>query len=149
MFWYFFFDVSLILILLCRERCYLFVLTVNLCGRRLGEDSDSDFRDSSSDGSSDCEPERGLKYSREQWSHHCIENEIRMDRLSLRDQHSVQEDFSSDEGESTNSQGCLLFEYLERDAPYSREPLANKASTFSFFFLFVPFVLKEIETHAI
>ncbi|KAJ0037722.1 hypothetical protein Pint_22098 [Pistacia integerrima] len=113
-----------------------FILLVNLCGRRLGEDSDSDFRDSSSDGSSDCEPERGMKYSREQWSHHCRENKIRMDRLSLRDQHSVQEDFSSDEGESTNSQGCLLFEYLERDAPYSREPLANKAIT-SFFLLFI------------
>ncbi|XP_044490920.1 uncharacterized protein LOC123214958 [Mangifera indica] len=96
--------------------------------RRLGEDSDSDFRDSSSDGSSDCELERGPKYSREQWSHHCIETEIRMDPLSLRDQHNVQEDLSSDEGEATNSQGRLIFEYFERDAPYSREPLANKIS---------------------
>lgn len=123
---------QLILILPCRERCYWFALTLLLCDRRLGEDSDSDFRDSSSDGSSDCERERGLKYSREQWSHHCIETEIRMDPLSLRDQHNVQEDLSSDEGEATNSQGRLIFEYFERDAPYSREPLANKASVFFF-----------------
>ncbi|KDP35035.1 hypothetical protein JCGZ_09323 [Jatropha curcas] len=97
--------------------------------RRPGEDSDSDFRDSSSDGSSDCEPERGSKGPRDQWNHCLLTNEIplRMDRLSLRDHHIArQEDFSSDEGESMNSQGCLLFEYLERDPPYSREPLADK-----------------------
>lgn len=92
--------------------------------RRPGEESDSDFRDSSSDGSSDCEPERGMSYSREQIS-------LRMDRMSLRDQHAgLQEDFSGDEGESLNAQGRLIFEYLERDPPYSREPLADKASTF-------------------
>lgn len=49
-----------------------------------------------------------------------------MDRLSLRDQHVPQDGFSSDDGESLNSQGHLLFEYLERDPPYSREPLADK-----------------------
>lgn len=98
-------------------------MMVPLCDRRPGEDSDSDFRDSSSDGSSDCEPERGLKYSRDEIT-------LTMDRFSLRDQHpALQEDFSSDEGESTNSQGRLLFEYLERDVPYSREPLADKASS--------------------
>jgi hypothetical protein len=101
------------------------------CGRRRGEDSDNEFRDSSSDGSSDCEPERGLKHIREQRNHHHLTSEIplRMDRLSLRDQHvALHEDFSSDEGESMNSQGSLLFEYLERDLPYSREPLADKVS---------------------
>uniref|UniRef100_A0A7N2L8I0 Uncharacterized protein n=1 Tax=Quercus lobata TaxID=97700 RepID=A0A7N2L8I0_QUELO len=39
---------------------------------------------------------------------------------------ALNEDFYSDEGESVNSQGRLLFEYLERDLPYSREPLADK-----------------------
>ncbi|KAL5830578.1 hypothetical protein ACOSQ3_020046 [Xanthoceras sorbifolium] len=105
--------------------------------RRLGEDSDSDFRDSSSDGSSDCEPERGMIYSREQWNHPHIGDEIsrRIDRVSLRDQHSaLQEDFSSDEGESSNTQGRLIFEYLERNAPYSREPLADKISDLAFRF---------------
>ncbi|KAL2509666.1 hypothetical protein Fot_33313 [Forsythia ovata] len=35
-------------------------------------------------------------------------------------------DCGQDRGESGSSQGCLLFEYLERDQPYSREPLADK-----------------------
>ncbi|KAF5450923.1 hypothetical protein F2P56_031235 [Juglans regia] len=99
--------------------------------RRPSEHSDSESRDSSSDGCSDCEPERGLKYVREQRSHHHLSSEIalRMDRLVLRDQHTeLQEDFSSDEGESVNSQGSRLFEYFERDLPYSREPLADKIS---------------------
>ncbi|KAM3692982.1 hypothetical protein ACJW31_08G130500 [Castanea mollissima] len=97
--------------------------------RRRGEDSDNEYRDSSSDGSSDCELERGLKYTREQRNHHHLSSEIplRIDRLSLRDQHvALHEDFSSDESESVNSQGHLLFTYLERDLPYSREPLADK-----------------------
>ncbi|KAL8549516.1 hypothetical protein ACS0TY_008375 [Phlomoides rotata] len=90
--------------------------------RQLGEESDCEyFRDSSSDGSSDSEQERGgLNYSREQ---------------SVRDQHmTFQEGFSSDEGEPGSSQSCLFFEYLERDQPYSREPLANKISDLALHF---------------
>jgi hypothetical protein len=112
---------------------------VPLYGRRPGEDSDSEFRDSSSDGSSDCEPERGLKYVHEQRSHHNPSTEIphRMDSLSLREYLAViNEDFSSDEGESVHSQGCLRFEYLERDLPYSREPLADKVSNHPHLFFF-------------
>ncbi|XP_010248942.1 PREDICTED: uncharacterized protein LOC104591427 [Nelumbo nucifera] len=100
--------------------------------RRPGEDSDGDYyRDSSSDGSSDCELERGLKYSREQLNRYHITSEasLRMDRLSLREKHiSHQEGFSSDDGEAGNPRGCLLFEFLEQDPPYSREPLADKIS---------------------
>lgn len=110
---------------------YFTSLMVPLFHRQPVEDSDSEFRDSSSDGSSDCEPERGSKYVQEQRSHHNPSTEIhhRMDSLSLRDYLAViNEDFSSDEGESLTSQGCLLFEYLERDLPYSREPLADKVS---------------------
>lgn len=47
-----------------------------------------------------------------------------MDHVSLRDQHL--EDSSSDDGERLGSQGRLMFEYLERDLPYIREPLADK-----------------------
>ncbi|KAF8399076.1 hypothetical protein HHK36_014942 [Tetracentron sinense] len=105
---------------------------VLLCNRRPGDDSDSDYyRDSSSDGSSDCEIERGLNNSREQWNRHHLTSEVppRMGRLSLREKHFVhQEDFSSDDGEASNSHGRLLFEYFEKDPPYSREPLAYKAS---------------------
>lgn len=97
---------------------------------RLGEDSDGDFRDSSSDGSSDYEHDRGrMSYLREQRSYNHPTGEVpsRMEHLSLHDQHiALQEGFSSDEGESGNSQGCLLFEYLERDPPFGREPLADK-----------------------
>lgn len=93
--------------------------------RQLGEDSDSDFRDSSSDGSSDSEPVhgRGLR----NLPHLLEEVPQWMGGLSLRDHHSLPPDgFSSDDGESANSQGYLIFEYLERDPPYSREPLADK-----------------------
>lgn len=84
-----------------------------MVNRQLGEDSDSDFRDSCSEGSTDSETERGFN------------------SLSFLDRHGgVQEDFSSDDGESGNSQDFLLFEYLERDPPYSRVPLADKASIF-------------------
>ncbi|XP_068332996.1 uncharacterized protein [Pyrus communis] len=84
---------------------------------RPDEDSDSDFRDSSSDGSCDYEIPRTIE------------------RLSLRDPHlPPHEDCSSDEGESINSQGCLLFEYFERDLPYCREPLADKILDLAFHF---------------
>lgn len=45
------------------------------------------------------------------------------------DQSLGQEGFSNDDGEGAgSSRGCLLFEYLERDPPYSCEPLADKVS---------------------
>lgn len=35
---------------------------------------------------------------------------------------------SSDESEICDPPGHLIFEYLEHDAPFSREPLADKVS---------------------
>ncbi|KAL2347638.1 hypothetical protein Fmac_001638 [Flemingia macrophylla] len=106
--------------------------------RQLGEDSDSDFRDSSSDGSSDCEPERGFKCSREHGNLLQLSDEVRrwMSRLSLGGDHPTvpQDGFSSDDGESFKSQGYLLFEYLEKDPPFSREPLADKILDLAFGF---------------
>ncbi|CAF1925780.1 hypothetical protein HID58_064921 [Brassica napus] len=84
-------------------------LTSSLQARGAGEESDSDFKDSSSEGSSS-ESERGLSAS--------------MDQLSLRKEHL--EDSSSDDGEPLSSHGRLVFEYLERDLPYIREPFADK-----------------------
>ncbi|PQP96663.1 uncharacterized protein Pyn_39373 [Prunus yedoensis var. nudiflora] len=104
--------------------------------RRPDEDSDSEFRDSSSDGSSDYETDR-LKYLREQRNHQNLSSEIpgRIERLSLREPHfPPHEDCSSDEGESINSQGCLLFEYFEQDLPYCREPLADKILDLAYHF---------------
>ncbi|TKY69324.1 Transducin/WD40 repeat superfamily protein [Spatholobus suberectus] len=103
--------------------------------RQPGEDSDSDFRDSSSDGSSDCEPERGFKCLREH--RNLLSDKIPhwMSTLSLGDHPTVPQDgFSSDDGESVNAQGYLLFEYLEQDPPYSREPLADKILDLAFRF---------------
>ncbi|KVI05385.1 uncharacterized protein LOC112525334 [Cynara cardunculus var. scolymus] len=86
--------------------------------RQQSEDSDGEsFRDSSSDVSSDYERENAK-------SEICS----RLDQLSLNYQHvsSLQEGFSSDEGESGRPQSCLSFEYLERNQPWGREPLADK-----------------------
>lgn len=106
------------------------VSNVFLLDRRPGEDSGGDFRDSSSDGSSDCEHDRGcMSYVREQ--HPSGKVPSTMAHLSLQHQEiEFQEGFSSDEGEYGSSQGSLLFEYLERDPPFSREPLASKVSHF-------------------
>ncbi|PPD83271.1 hypothetical protein GOBAR_DD19803 [Gossypium barbadense] len=84
-----------------------------------GEDSDSDFRDSCSDGSSDCEPERGSNPFREK-RNHCMTSEMspRMDRLSMGDQQIFQEDLSSNDD----------------DPPCSREPLADKIVYLAFQF---------------
>ena len=77
--------------------------------RRLGESDGEYCRDSSSDGSSDSE----LDGVPSPLSEHHME---------------FQEGFSSDEGEFGSSEGSLLFEYLARDQPYCREPLADKVS---------------------
>ncbi|KAL0699504.1 hypothetical protein Bca4012_055626 [Brassica carinata] len=76
-----------------------------LISRRPGEESDSDFKDSSSSEGSSSESERGLSLRKENM-----------------------EDSSSDEGEPLTSEGRLIFEYLERDLPYIREPFADKMS---------------------
>ncbi|KAK9996501.1 hypothetical protein SO802_021187 [Lithocarpus litseifolius] len=98
--------------------------------RQAREDSDSDYyRDSSSDGNSDYEIDKGIKTIREQqsWCHLRSEIPIRLDGLSINDEHSArQEGFSSDDSEAGNSQGLPLFEFLEQDLPYCREPLADK-----------------------
>ncbi|GFQ08107.1 hypothetical protein PHJA_002954700 [Phtheirospermum japonicum] len=72
--------------------------------RRLGEESDSEYsRDSSSDGSSDSEQDRGvLNYSKRE-------------QINCRQTSDV-----------TFQEGCLLFDYFARDLPYCREPLADK-----------------------
>ncbi|ESQ32368.1 hypothetical protein EUTSA_v10004298mg [Eutrema salsugineum] len=50
-----------------------------------------------------------------------------LNRISLRDK-SVAGSLSSGETEISNPQGRLLFEYLEYEPPFGREPLANKVS---------------------
>lgn len=91
--------------------CFLFL-------RRAGEESDSsDFKDSSSsEGSSSSESERDPKEQ--------------MISTASMDQKEHPEDSSSsdDDGDEPlrSSQSRLIFEYLERDLPYIREPFADK-----------------------
>lgn len=81
------------------------------------EESDSDCsRDSSSDASSDCELDGWSDSSA------CGTNGICLGQRNG----SFSEGFSSDDSESGKDQ--LLFEYLERDVPYTRVPLTDKIS---------------------
>ncbi|KAK6249692.1 hypothetical protein SCA6_003697 [Theobroma cacao] len=104
-----------------------------------GEESDGDYyRDSSSDGSSDYEIDKGIKFSREQRSLFNLTNDIHfgVSSLSISDENStLHEGFFSDDSEAGNSRDRLLFEFFEHDTPYSREPLADKASYFIFYLL--------------
>lgn len=100
--------------------------------RQSAEDSDGEYyRDSSSDGSSDYEVEKGIKFSRVRQGRYHPRNDdpSRIGSLSISDENStMQEGFSSDDSEAGSSRGHLLFQYLEQDAPYSREPLFDKIS---------------------
>ncbi|KAK4857335.1 hypothetical protein QYF36_027023 [Acer negundo] len=98
--------------------------------RRPGEESDADSsRETSSDGSSDHGVERRINaFVQGTWSQQNIPdaNIQSFNRLSLRNKPLVGS--SSDESEICNSPGQLIFEYLAHDAPFSREPLADKIS---------------------
>uniref|UniRef100_A0ACD5VIF6 Uncharacterized protein n=1 Tax=Avena sativa TaxID=4498 RepID=A0ACD5VIF6_AVESA len=76
--------------------------------RHMMDISDEDCHDSSSDGSSD-------------YDH-------------VRVKHLSQEGFSSDDSESGDTHGRLLFQYLEFDSPFCREPLTDKISSLSYRF---------------
>lgn len=101
--------------------------------RRAGEDSDGDYyKDSSSDGSNDYEFEKGIKFSRDQRACHRPGSDVplRMCRLSISEKrNTMQEGFSSDDSEGSNSHGHLLFEFFEHNPPHGREPLADKVGT--------------------
>ena len=101
--------------------------------RYTGEDSDGDYyRDSSSDGSSDYEFGKRTEFSTAQRNCQYLTGDVsfQMSTLAVYDKHNaMQEEFSSDDSEAGNSQD-LLFEYFEQDPPYSREPLADKASIY-------------------
>ncbi|XP_021290957.1 uncharacterized protein LOC110421646 [Herrania umbratica] len=99
--------------------------------RRPGEESDTESsRETSSDGSSsDCGTGRRAKnVVPGTWSQLEIAdtNVQRLMRLSLRNKPSGGS--SSDESDVCNPPGQLIFEYLEHDQPFSREPLADKIS---------------------
>ncbi|KAH9612443.1 hypothetical protein KSS87_000690 [Heliosperma pusillum] len=93
--------------------------------RRTSEDSNS-----SSGGSSDSERDQALTCSRGQRNPCSLPSDIlfKMEKLLSKTQHTTVHEGSSDDGESGNSQVSLLFQYLEYDPPFCREPLADKIS---------------------
>lgn len=100
--------------------------------RQPAEESESDsYRESSSDGNSDYECEKGLKYSKAWDSNHVTGSvNLRIDRLCLREKHGHKQEVSLiDDGEFGHSNAHLLFEFLEHDPPFIREPLSDKVCT--------------------
>ncbi|KAI3932892.1 hypothetical protein MKX01_031874 [Papaver californicum] len=88
---------------------------------RPGEESDAESsRETSSDGS-DCDLERQSKHLQDElWTK---QNPADVQR-SFRDK--PLNGTCSDDGELGIPPGKLIFQYMEREAPYSREPLADK-----------------------
>ncbi|KNA11765.1 hypothetical protein SOVF_131700 [Spinacia oleracea] len=90
-----------------------------------GEESDESSRETSSDGSSDCETERGA-CNFAAWNQQELADSTQQDMKALSLRYKPFNGSSSDEGDFSSSPGVLTFEYFERDPPYSREPLADK-----------------------
>uniref|UniRef100_A0A5B7AS83 Putative mediator of RNA polymerase II transcription subunit 15 isoform X2 n=1 Tax=Davidia involucrata TaxID=16924 RepID=A0A5B7AS83_DAVIN len=95
--------------------------------RRPGEESDAESsRETSSDGSDECGGERGADDVQGASN---LQNPISATAKSF-NRHSLRNNLlmgpSVDEGEISNPPGLLIFQYLEEDLPYSREPLADK-----------------------
>ncbi|XP_050373203.1 uncharacterized protein LOC126790881 [Argentina anserina] len=96
--------------------------------RRHGDDSDAESsRETSSDGSSDCGAERrtnGVVDKTWSWQSTADVNGLGCNRVLPRDKPLTGS--SSDESEICNPPGQLVFQYMEHDQPFGREPLADK-----------------------
>lgn len=83
--------------------------------RRAGEENEVEsFHDYSSDVSSECEAERAVRKRRDSST-----------TISHEDQHGL----VGDENGVCKQTMLPVFEYLEHNPPYGREPLADKVST--------------------
>ncbi|CAN0855624.1 hypothetical protein LINGRAHAP2_LOCUS6275 [Linum grandiflorum] len=98
--------------------------------RRTGEDSDTESsRETSSDGSSEFGTDGGITNGPGgQWSQQNgnVTSIPSLNGLTLR--HMPSRGSSSDECESSSSPGELVFEYMERASPFTRQPLADQIS---------------------
>ncbi|KAG5522095.1 hypothetical protein RHGRI_034332 [Rhododendron griersonianum] len=105
------------------QKCYGCFALLLAPKRRPGEESDADSsRETSSDGGSECGAERGTNHAQGAWS-------------QRNNMHAIAQSFnrlSVDKGEISDPPGFLLFEYFDSAPPFSREPLADKASRFLF-----------------
>lgn len=87
-------------------------------------------RETSSDGSSNYRAKRGVDNGVQgPWTQQTITdaNIQSLNRISLRNKPVGGS--SSDEYEISNPPGRLIFEYMEHAPPFTREPLADKASS--------------------
>lgn len=111
--------------------CCITLLFLPSSDRRPGEESDTESsRETSSDGSSDYGAERVASNGVwEPWSQLNVTdaNIQSLNRLSLRNQPF--RGSSSDECEISNPPGRLIFEYMEHASPFTRQPLADQASS--------------------
>lgn len=89
-------------------------------------------RETSSDSSSDYGAERqASNVVNGSWNQPNIDANMQgLKRISLRNKTFAGS--SSDESENCSPPGQLVFEYFEHDPPFSREPLADKASSLPF-----------------
>jgi hypothetical protein len=104
------------------------------CYRKPSKESDSESaRDTSSDSSSGYRHDRGAKSvvngSSNQPNFSDASN-LSLERVSLGSKPLAGS--SSDENGSCSAVGQLVYEYFERETPYNREPLADKARPLSF-----------------
>ncbi|PQQ16593.1 uncharacterized protein Pyn_26458 [Prunus yedoensis var. nudiflora] len=99
--------------------------------RRPGDESDAESsRETSSDGSSDYGTERGLNgapYSALSWQNVTDVNAHGWNRALPRNK-PFNGSSSDESGEVCNPPGQLIFQYMEHDQPFGREPLADKIS---------------------
>lgn len=107
----------------------LWCLDMLLCGcgaRRPGEESDANSsRETSTDGDSECGTYRVANDTQGSWSQ---KNTSGQGYRKHAGRNNPSTESSVDGDDISNPPGLLIFEYFERELPFHREPLADKAS---------------------
>ncbi|CAN6548288.1 unnamed protein product [Malus baccata var. baccata] len=109
--------------------CHIIFHMCACCYRRPGDESDAESsRETSSNGSSDYGTERGFNnvpYSALSWQNAADVNGHGWNKTFPRNK-PLNGSSSDESGEACNP-GQLIFQYMEHDQPFGREPLADKA----------------------
>lgn len=102
--------------------------------RRPGEESDAtnSSRETCSDSDSEYGTDRVTTSIQGSWN---LKNSIGQGHSRLQGRKNAFMEPTVDGDDITNPPGRLVFEYFERELPFHREPLADKASVFFFIFL--------------
>lgn len=120
---------------------------IMFCSRRRGTDSDAESsKETSSDGSSNCGAEKKTKANLQD---ECIQDSSISGSQRALQMNTPSAESSSDESDSCYHHGQLVFEYMERDPPFCREPLTDKVGVFLFGFITLSlFILTNINLHS-